>query len=358
MLFEGPEGWTEFSPFAEYDDDEASAWLAAAIDYGWNAPPPPLRDRIPVNATVPAVDPDSVRAVLAMFPGCRTAKVKVASGDETLAADVARVRAVREALGPEVASASMPTAAGTWTRPSTPSMPSRRSTSSTWSSRGDDRPARRDQPAHEVHGHPDRGRRERAAVGRPARGGRVRRRRHHRRQGAAARRHPSCARIIADAGLPVVVSSALDTSVGLAMGPARGIRARARLRLRARHRGAAGGGCHARPARARGRVDRGAPRAAPTPSCSTGTPPTPSAPTGGSSGSGACTRSSRRKRRKRRQLLITPDGRRYPPLPTRATAPEAATDRRQTRPLYVRYATRPTVAAMRRMHASTSSHPM
>ena len=101
MLFEGPEGWTEFSPFAEYDDDEASAWLAAAIDYGWNAPPPALRDRIPVNATVPAVDPDSVRAVLAMFPGCRTAKVKVASGDETLAADVARVRAVREALGPE-----------------------------------------------------------------------------------------------------------------------------------------------------------------------------------------------------------------------------------------------------------------
>ena len=101
MLFEGPEGWTEFSPFAEYDDDEASAWLAAAIDYGWNAPPPALRDRIPVNATVPAVDPDSVRAVLARFPGCRTAKVKVASGDETLAADVARVRAVREALGPE-----------------------------------------------------------------------------------------------------------------------------------------------------------------------------------------------------------------------------------------------------------------
>jgi len=101
MLLEGPEGWTEFSPFVEYDDHEASAWLAAAIDFGWNAPPPALRDRIPVNATVPAVDPDSVRAVLARFPGCRTAKVKVAGGDETLSADVARVRAVREALGPE-----------------------------------------------------------------------------------------------------------------------------------------------------------------------------------------------------------------------------------------------------------------
>ncbi|MCD5344976.1 o-succinylbenzoate synthase [Agromyces sp. S2-1-8] len=101
MLVEGPEGWTEFSPFAEYDDDEASAWLAAAIDYGWNAPPPALRDRIPVNATVPAVDPDSVPAVLARFAGCRTAKVKVAGSDQTLAQDVARVRAVREALGPE-----------------------------------------------------------------------------------------------------------------------------------------------------------------------------------------------------------------------------------------------------------------
>ncbi|SIO08817.1 o-succinylbenzoate synthase [Agromyces cerinus] len=101
MLFEGPEGWTEFSPFVEYDDDEASAWLAAAIDFGWTAPPPALRDRIPVNATVPAVDPDSVAAVLARFPGCRTAKVKVAGSDQTLAQDVARVRAVREALGPE-----------------------------------------------------------------------------------------------------------------------------------------------------------------------------------------------------------------------------------------------------------------
>ena len=101
MLLEGPEGWTEFSPFAEYDDEEASTWLAAAIDFGWSAPPPALRDRIPVNATVPAVDPDSVRAVLERFPGCRTAKVKVAGGDETLSTDVARVRAVREALGPE-----------------------------------------------------------------------------------------------------------------------------------------------------------------------------------------------------------------------------------------------------------------
>lgn len=101
VLFEGPEGWAEFAPFAEYDDEEASAWLAAAIDFGWHAPPPALRDRIPVNATVPSVDPDAVPSVLDRFPGCRTAKVKVAAPDQTLAQDVARVRAVRDAMGPE-----------------------------------------------------------------------------------------------------------------------------------------------------------------------------------------------------------------------------------------------------------------
>lgn len=101
LLFEGPEGWTEFSPFAEYDDDEAATWLDASIDFGWRPTPPAVRDRIPVNATVPAVDADSVAAVLARFPGCRTAKVKVAASDQTLAQDIARVRAVREVLGPE-----------------------------------------------------------------------------------------------------------------------------------------------------------------------------------------------------------------------------------------------------------------
>lgn len=101
LLFEGPEGWTEFAPFPEYDDDEASAWLTAAIDFGWQPPPPALRERILVNATVPSVDADEVRAVLERFPGCRTAKVKVAASDQTLAQDVARVRAVRDVMGPE-----------------------------------------------------------------------------------------------------------------------------------------------------------------------------------------------------------------------------------------------------------------
>lgn len=100
-LFEGPEGWTEFSPFVEYDDQEASAWLAGAIAYGWSPTPRALRDRVGVNATVPAVPASAVPAVLARFDGCRTAKVKVAERGQTLADDVARVRAVREVMGPE-----------------------------------------------------------------------------------------------------------------------------------------------------------------------------------------------------------------------------------------------------------------
>jgi O-succinylbenzoate synthase len=101
VLFEGPEGWTEFSPFVEYSDEEAAAWLAAAIDFGWNPAPAPLRERVAVNATLPAVDVDAVEGVLARFPGCRTIKIKVAEPGGLLAEDVARVARVRELLGPD-----------------------------------------------------------------------------------------------------------------------------------------------------------------------------------------------------------------------------------------------------------------
>jgi len=101
LLLKGPHGWAEFSPFAEYDDAEATAWLRAAIDFGWEETPTLLRERIPVNATVPAVPAEEVPGVLARFPGCRTAKVKVADPGQTLADDVARVRMVRRVLGPE-----------------------------------------------------------------------------------------------------------------------------------------------------------------------------------------------------------------------------------------------------------------
>ncbi|TBN58439.1 O-succinylbenzoate synthase [Glaciihabitans arcticus] len=101
LLFRGPEGWSEFSPFAEYDDTEATAWLAAGIDFAWNPTPPLLRSSIPVNATLPAVAVAEVAAVLARFGSCRTVKVKVAEPGQSLADDVARVEEVRRILGPE-----------------------------------------------------------------------------------------------------------------------------------------------------------------------------------------------------------------------------------------------------------------
>jgi O-succinylbenzoate synthase len=100
-LIEGPAGWGEFGPFLEYGPDEAACWLASAVESAYQPPPPPRRDRIPINATVPAVRPAEVPEVLARFPGARTAKVKVAERGQTLADDVARVEAVR-ALIPTV----------------------------------------------------------------------------------------------------------------------------------------------------------------------------------------------------------------------------------------------------------------
>ena len=99
MLLEGPAGWGEFCPFPEYDDAECVPWLAAAVEaaqVGW---PAPVRDRVPVNAIVPAVSPSDAYA-LVKASGCGTAKVKVADAPGSLAADVERVAAVRDALGP------------------------------------------------------------------------------------------------------------------------------------------------------------------------------------------------------------------------------------------------------------------
>lgn len=101
LLVEGPLGWSEFSPFVEYDDEESARWLEGCIDFGWVEAPVVLRTRIPVNATVPAVAAGDVAGVLARFPGARTAKVKVAHAGSELADDIARVAEVRRILGPE-----------------------------------------------------------------------------------------------------------------------------------------------------------------------------------------------------------------------------------------------------------------
>lgn len=97
---EGPCGVGEFAPFLEYEPPEASRWLAAAIEAAYEGWPHPVREVIEVNATVPPVPADAVAGVLARFDGCRTAKVKVAQRGQSLADDVERVAVVRDLLGP------------------------------------------------------------------------------------------------------------------------------------------------------------------------------------------------------------------------------------------------------------------
>lgn len=94
VLVRGPQGWGEFSPFPEYAPPVTRPWRAAAVEAATRAWPEPMRDSIPVNAIVPAVDPEKAHA-MTLASGCTTAKVKVAEGD-----DEARVQAVRDALGP------------------------------------------------------------------------------------------------------------------------------------------------------------------------------------------------------------------------------------------------------------------
>jgi len=99
VLLEGPAGWGDFCPFPEYDDAESRPWHDAAVEaahVGW---PPPVRSSVPVNAIVPAVSPSAAHA-LVVASGCGTAKVKVADAPGSLPEDIARVEAVRDALGP------------------------------------------------------------------------------------------------------------------------------------------------------------------------------------------------------------------------------------------------------------------
>ncbi|MGN6474457.1 MAG: o-succinylbenzoate synthase [Mycobacteriales bacterium] len=98
VLIAGPAGWGEFSPFPDYDSTVAARWLAAALEASQTGWPAPLRSTVPVNTTVPAIGAEQAHAMVTAS-GCRTAKVKVAEAGQTLADDVARVEAVRDALG-------------------------------------------------------------------------------------------------------------------------------------------------------------------------------------------------------------------------------------------------------------------
>jgi O-succinylbenzoate synthase len=97
-LFQGPQGWAEFSPFLEYSDVESSRWLACAIEAATQAPPTLYRSSVGVNATLPALNGESeIGKILAAFPGCTTIKIKVGTNEEE---DLARIATVRK-LSPQ-----------------------------------------------------------------------------------------------------------------------------------------------------------------------------------------------------------------------------------------------------------------
>ena len=101
-LFEGPQGPGEWAAFTEYDDQEAAWWLVAALEQAFGEEPSFAAHPVPVNAIVPALPPNDVEGWLQDFPGVTAVKVKVAQKGEALADDVARVREVRRVCGEEV----------------------------------------------------------------------------------------------------------------------------------------------------------------------------------------------------------------------------------------------------------------
>lgn len=98
VLIRGPAGWGEFSPFPEYPPEVAARWLASALEAACSYLPAPARERIPINATVPIVSPE-VAAALVIESGAFTAKVKVGGPGVSFDEDIERLEAVQVALG-------------------------------------------------------------------------------------------------------------------------------------------------------------------------------------------------------------------------------------------------------------------
>lgn len=98
MVTQGPAGWGEFSPFPEYDHVTSAPWLQAAIEAARQPWPDPVRDVVPVNGIVPAHGSGEFAASRAVESGCDTIKLKVAQEGETIEHDVERITAIRDAL--------------------------------------------------------------------------------------------------------------------------------------------------------------------------------------------------------------------------------------------------------------------
>jgi O-succinylbenzoate synthase len=95
LVFEGPNGWSEWAAFTEYQDEEAAVWLAAAIEWGFEQAAEPVRNQVPVNAILPAVPTEDVERVLGRAGKFSTVKIKVADPKQSIADDLNRVLEVK-----------------------------------------------------------------------------------------------------------------------------------------------------------------------------------------------------------------------------------------------------------------------
>ncbi|MFM7451801.1 MAG: o-succinylbenzoate synthase, partial [Actinomycetota bacterium] len=95
-LFKGESGWGEFAPFVEYSDQESLPWLESAIEAADTPLSPALRESIRINATVPASNDESeIEQILSWYPGVDTVKIKVGTG---IKEDLAHIAVVRKHL--------------------------------------------------------------------------------------------------------------------------------------------------------------------------------------------------------------------------------------------------------------------
>lgn len=95
-LFKGEYGWGEFAPFVEYSDQESLPWLESAIEAADKPLSPALRESIPINATVPASNDEAeIEQILSWYPGVDTVKIKVGTGIQE---DLVRIAVVRKNL--------------------------------------------------------------------------------------------------------------------------------------------------------------------------------------------------------------------------------------------------------------------
>ena len=95
-LFKGENGWGEFAPFVEYSDQESLPWLESAIEAADKPLSPALRESIPINATVPASNDEAeIEQILSWYPGVDTVKIKVGTGIQE---DLVRIAQVRKHL--------------------------------------------------------------------------------------------------------------------------------------------------------------------------------------------------------------------------------------------------------------------